>query len=330
MPEIRRNPITGESVIVAPGRAGRPHDFQPPPRAVRDRPAHRPDCPFCPGNEAATPVVTFSFPDDPWRVRAFPNKFSILSATGDTWHRAEGLRVAGAAVGPQEVVVETRRHDLSLSRLPGDEVADVVRAWHARFLAFHADPRVAFVSLFENHGPSAGTSLEHPHSQIVGLPMVPAEFGRRAAEAARHLAAEGACVVCRTLADELSDGARVVHVSPRFVAFVPWAALSPFHLWIFPRRHAGSFAAADAAELAELGSHLGAVLGAVDRALADPDYNLVVQSAPPAAADSAALHWYVSVVPRVTTRAGFELGTAMYVNPSLPEESAARLRAAAG
>jgi UDPglucose--hexose-1-phosphate uridylyltransferase len=330
MAEIRRNLITGESVIVAPGRAGRPNDFQPSARAPRDRPPHRPDCPFCPGNEAATPTVTWSFPPDVWRVRAFPNKFSVLSAQGDVWRRAEGLRVTAAAVGPQEVVCETRRHDLTLSRLPDGEVADVVRAWFARFVAFHADPRVAFVSLFKNHGPSAGTSLEHAHSQLVGLPLVPAEFERRAAEAARHLASEGVCLFCRTLEDELSDGARIVHASPRFVAFVPWAALSPYHLWIFPRRHTGSFAAADGEELAELGAHLRAVLAAIDRALGDPDYNLVVQSAPPAAAASGALHWYLSVVPRVTTRAGFELGTAMYVNPSLPEESAARLRSAAG
>lgn len=328
MPEVRKNLITGEFVIVAPGRAGRPNDFRRPARAPRARPERRPDCPFCPGNEAATPGVTWAFPEAAWRVRAFPNRFSVLAPEGGAWRRADGLRVTAAAVGPQEVVCETRRHDLTLSRMPGGDVADVVRAWHARFTAFHADPRVAFVSLFKNHGPTAGTSLEHAHSQLVGLPMVPAEFERRAAEAARHLATAGACLLCRTLEDELSEGARLVHASPRFVAFVPWAALSPFHLWIFPRRHSGSFAAAEAEELRELGAHLGAVLAGIDRALDDPDYNLVVQSGPPSAAGSPALHWYVSIVPRVTTRAGFELGTAMYVNPMLPEDAAARLRAA--
>lgn len=330
MPEIRKNLVTGELVIVAPGRAGRPNDFRREARPRPERPARRDDCPFCPGNEASTPGVSWSFPEGEWRVRAFPNRFAVLAPSGEAWQRAEGLRVTAAAVGPQEVVCETRRHDLTLARLPDGEVADVVRAWHARFAAFHADPRVAFVSLFKNHGPTAGTSLEHAHSQLVGLPLVPAQFERRAAEAARHLAATGACLFCRTLEDELADGGRVVHASPRFVTFVPWAALSPFHLWTFPRRHAGSFAAATADELADLGAHLRAVLARVDRALDDADYNLVVQSAPPAAAASAALHWYVSIVPRVNTRAGFELGTAMYVNPALPEESAARLRAAGG
>jgi UDPglucose--hexose-1-phosphate uridylyltransferase len=328
MPEVRRNLVTGELVIVAPGRTGRPSDFRAEPRARAPRPERRADCPFCPGNEDATPGVTWSFPSDAWRVRAFPNRFSVLSPRGEPWRRSEGLRVSAAAVGPQEVVCETRRHDLTLSRMTDGEVADVLRAWHARFIAFHADPRVAFVSLFKNHGPSAGTSLEHAHSQIVGLPMVPAEFERRCAEATRHLESSGACLFCRTLEEELADAVRVVHVTPRFVAFVPWAALSPFHLWVFPRRHSGSFAGAEAAELEELGAHLRAVLSRIDRALDDADYNLVVQSGPPASERSAALHWYLSIVPRVTTRAGFELGTAMYVNPSLPEESAARLRSA--
>ena len=328
MPEVRKNLITGEVVLLAPERAGRPQDDARPSAPSPPRPAYRAECPFCPGNEHHTPGVTWAHPADAWRVRAFPNKYSVLSPEGESWRRVEGLRVAAAAVGPHEVVCETRRHDLTLSRMQDAEVADVIRAWHARFTAFYADSRVGFVSLFKNHGPSAGTSLEHAHSQIVGLPLVPATVERRAADAERHRAATGSCLCCGTLSDELADGSRVVHASPRFVTFVPWAALSPYHLWIFPRRHAGSFAATDDAEREELGAHLGAVLRMIARALDDADYNLLLQSGPPSVAGSPALHWYLSIVPRVNTRAGFELGTAMYVNTALPEDSAARLRAA--
>jgi UDPglucose--hexose-1-phosphate uridylyltransferase len=328
VPEVRRNLITGEWVIVAPERARRPGADAAAEPAPRERPAWRGDCPFCPGSELGTPGATFSFPAGEWRVRSFPNAFSVLAREGEPWRREEGLRQAVAAVGPHEVVCETRRNDLSLARLADDEVADVGRAWHDRTLAFHADPRVAFVSLFKNHGPGAGASQEHAHSQIVGLPLVPAVFARRAAEAERHCEATGACLLCRTLEEELADGRRLVHATPRFVTFVPWAALSPYHLWIVPRGHAATFSAAGTEELVELGAHLCAVLRKVDLALGDPDYNLVVQSSPLDRAGSPALHWYVSVVPRTTRQAGFELGTAMYVNPSLPEDSAARLRIA--
>lgn len=330
MPEIRKNLITGEFVILAPERSARPQQaLDPrPPRAAR--PQRRDDCPFCPGNERATPPSTWRAPPEGpgWRVRAFPNKFSVLSVEGEIWHRAEDLHVASAGVGPHEVICETDRHDLTLAQLSGAEVAEVVRAWHARFRAFHADPRVAYVSLFKNHGPTAGTSIEHSHSQIVGLPMVPVQARRRVSDAEGYREITGACLFCRTLEDELAARERLVLATPRFVSFIPWAALSPYHLWIFPRRHAGSFAAADAAELEELGSHLNALLRLVERALDDADYNLVVQSGPPEQGASRHLHWYVSVVPRVNRRAGFELGTAMYINTSPPEESAALLRAA--
>jgi UDPglucose--hexose-1-phosphate uridylyltransferase len=326
MPEVRKNLVTGELVILAPRRTARPSDFARPSREAVVRPAYRADCPFCAGNEAQTTETSWSFPEEGWRVRAFPNKFSVLSPDGASWHRDEGLRVSAAAVGPHEVVCETRRHDRTLSRMSDAEAADVMRAWHARFSAFYADPRVGYVSLFKNHGPRAGTSIEHAHSQIVGLPLVPPNFERRAETAAEHFDTTGSCLLCRTLEDELADGSRLVHTSDRFVAFVPWAALSPFHLWIFPRRHAGSFAALGEPERDDLGAVLRTVLGKVELALGDPDYNLVLQSGPPSAADAPALHWYLSLVPRVTTAAGFEMGTFMYVNPSRPEESAALLR----
>lgn len=327
VPEIRRNPVTGEWVVIAPERARRP---QPAAAGVPapERPALRADCPFCPGNEEQTGAASWSAPAGDWQVRAFPNRFSLLAPSGEPALRQEGLRAWAAAVGPHEVVCETRRHDLALSQLGPESVGAVVGAWHARFCALHADPRVAFVSLFKNQGVAAGASQEHAHSQVVGLPMVPASFAGRVARARQHHAATGACLFCRLLEEELGEGGRVVHATPGFVTFVPWAALSPYHLWIFPRRHGGSFAAASPDELSGLASHLRTVLGAAASALGDPPFNLVVQSDGPGREADPALHWYVSIVPRVGRAAGFELGTAMYVNPSLPEDCATLLRRA--
>ncbi|MBI5066653.1 MAG: galactose-1-phosphate uridylyltransferase [Deltaproteobacteria bacterium] len=327
MSEIRRNPVTGEWVVMAPERARRPQPAGP--AAVpAARPRRSADCPFCPGNEAQTEPTAYREPDGEWEVRSFANRFSLLAAAGEPWLREEGLRATAAAVGPHEVVCESRRHDLSLARLEPPAVARVVRAWHARFAAFHADPRVAFVSLFKNQGLEAGASQEHAHSQVVGLPLVPAVFAERQARARHHHAATGGCLLCRILEEEMRDGGRLVHATEHFVTFVPWAALSPYHLWLFPRRHAGSFAAALPEELVDLGAHLRAVLGGIAGALGDPAFNLVVQSDGPGVAGDPALHWYLSVVPRVGRAAGFELGTAMYVNPSRPEDCAALLRAA--
>ena len=326
MPEIRRNAVTGEWVVMAPERARRPQPLAAA-RAAAPRPEHQAGCPFCPGNEAATPDATLSL-GEPWRVRAFPNRFSLLAPDAEPWRQEKGRHLAIGAVGPHEVFCETRRHDLTLARLSAGEVVDVVAAWHARATAFHADPRVAWVSVFKNHGAAAGASQEHAHSQIVGLPMVPAASAERAARAERHHADTWRCLLCATLEDELRDVARVVLETQRFVSFIPWAALSPFHIWIFPRRHAADFTSATPDELADLGLHLHEVLRRIDLALQDPPFNLVIQSASPDRTGSPALHWYLSIVPRVTQAAGFELGTAMYVNTALPEECARRLREA--
>jgi UDPglucose--hexose-1-phosphate uridylyltransferase len=60
--------------------------------------------------------------------------------------------------------------------------------------------------------------------------------------------------------------------------------------------------------------------------LGDPDFNYVIRSAPRRERNAAYLHWYVSVIPRVTRHAGFELGSGMYINTAMPEASAHFLR----
>jgi UDPglucose--hexose-1-phosphate uridylyltransferase len=329
MPEIRRNAITGEHVIMAPERGKRPGAAARP-RPVERRAAMQEGCPFCPGNEAQTPESTFAWPEDGWRVRAFQNRFSVLSPQGEVVRSGDGLHDARSGVGLHEVICEARRHDEDLKDLAADQMAAVVRCWQERYRAFHADARIAFVSLFKNQGLAAGASLEHAHSQLVGLPLEPEQQQRRAESFRRAWSEAGACLLCRMLALEEAHGERVVHRTPGFTSFVPWAALSPFHLWLFPRRHRSSFASVPDAERDDFAAHLHHLLGRVDAAVPGADFNLVLQSSAPVGPapgdEPPHLHWYLSIVPRVNRAAGLELGTAMYVNTALPEASAQALR----
>jgi UDPglucose--hexose-1-phosphate uridylyltransferase len=327
MSEIRKNLLTGEYVMIAPQRAARPgvQDHGAPTRSLAPREA---TCPFCPGNEAETPPTTYRAPaEGPWRVRAFPNRYSILDPDGTPWRRVERMHVATGASGPHEVICESDRHDFSIALATQDEAIAVVRAYVDRYAALYRDPRVAYVSLFKNHGPQAGCTVPHPHSQIVGLPMVPKNHERRANDAERYFEFVAECPVCRIVHDEVDAVQRIVASNEHFVAVVPWAALSSHHTWILPTQHATSFGETDDATLVSFANILRRVLGALRSALGDPDYNLSFVSTPPSYARSPFLHWYASLVPRVTQIAGFELGTAISVNPSLPEESAAHLRA---
>lgn len=328
MPELRFNRAVREWVIVAGERAARPQDHA---GAVRPRrvPARRADCDFCPGNENRTPppVLELRAPRARrWAVRAFPNKYPALAGEPEILPEApppaEPALVAVAATGAHEVIVETPRHDRAPGLMDDDEASRVVRAWQDRYRALAALPWARHVALFRNQGREAGTSLEHPHSQIAALPFLPAAVRRRldiAAEEERT----GGCLFCRTIDAEEADGARVVSASEQFLTVAPFAGQRAGEIWILPRGHAASFAGVDAGAL---GAAARGALRALREGFADPDFNLIVHSAPPG---YNAYHWHVRIAPRIARPAGLELGTGVFVNPLPPERAAEILRGAA-
>jgi UDPglucose--hexose-1-phosphate uridylyltransferase len=330
MPELRQNVATKEWVIIATERAKRPEEFvQPDKERVEERPAYAANCPFCPGNEELD-LERLRLPaEGDWIVRVVGNRYPALRQEGERSRRFEGLNPSIAGVGYHEVVVESRRHNTSPATEQLDEVEHTLHALQARGRVFRADARIEQIVYFKNHGVGAGASLVHPHAQILGLPVVPYSIRARMEEARRYFDNQGECVICRLLQEEQRQGARIVIAGEHFDAFVPFAALSPFHLWIIPHHHHTSFLDASPEELRDLALVLRDVLRRVYVGLNDPDYNYVIRSAPDREAASEYLHWYVAVVPRVTRSAGFEMGTGMFINTALPEESASFLRSLA-
>jgi UDPglucose--hexose-1-phosphate uridylyltransferase len=229
-------------------------------------------------------------------------------------------------VGLHEVLVESPRHDLTTALFSVEHVQGILEAYDHRFRAFYADPRVRHVIIFKNHGAEAGASQQHPHSQIVGIPIVPGQVVERLGHARRVFAETGRCLACALVAEEQEHGGRIVAENAHFIAFIPYAALSPYHLWIFPKVHAAYFSEQPPHALCSLAEILHTVLAKVHGLLANPPFNLVIRSLGPREKDAAYFHWYLSIVPRVNKTAGFELGTGMYVNPSLPETCAQALR----
>jgi UDPglucose--hexose-1-phosphate uridylyltransferase len=323
--ELRQDLATRNWVVIAPERGRRPRAF----RGPRGRQSEHGDCPFCPGREADTPEELWRIPaGGPWQVRVVPNKFPVLAGDGSARRRVspEGF-VAMPGAGRHEVVVEMPEHDGDLARADQAAVRRVLEAYRARYRALRASG-AAVILIFRNHGPGAGTSLAHPHSQIVAAPVVPVGIRQRFEVAMRHYDDLGTCLYVDILERELRDGRRIVLETPRFVAFQPFASASPFETWIMPRFHQPSFGQAADDVLDDLAPVLRAVLGGLHRELGDPDYNYVLQSAPPVDEDLAYFVWHLRIVPRITTPAGFELGSGMPVNPSSPEETAAALRRA--
>jgi UDPglucose--hexose-1-phosphate uridylyltransferase len=340
MPELRRDPITGEWVIIASERAKRPVDFLGRARADDEAVAgpargggDRAQCPFCPGNEGMTPpeILAFRHPgsqrDGPgWWVRVVPNKYPALAVEGDLMKKGLGMYDWMNGVGAHEVIIETPDHSRHLPDLGVRQVEDVLWAYRARYLDLKKDPRLKYILIFRNHGRVSGASLSHPHSQLIATPMVPGEVEAEMQGARRYEGYRDRCVYCDILGQEVAEGSRLVSQNDHFMSFEPYASKYPFETWIMPKRHSASFAAISAQEQTAFAAMLGETLRRVCLCLEDPPYNYTLHTAPCDSDDRPGFHWHLEIFPRLTIAAGFEMGTGIYINVTPPEVAADYLR----
>jgi UDPglucose--hexose-1-phosphate uridylyltransferase len=327
MSEFRQNKATKEWVIIAAGRGKRPSDF------VKDQvkrptpPPHRDDCPFCKGNEKMTPPSVYQVPNnDDWKIRVIPNKFAALQPDSGITRSHAGSFLSAKGYGVAEVIVETPEHDKTIATMPLSDVAGVVRAYRQREIEISKDHNINLVTIFRNHGPKAGTSLEHPHSQIIATPIVPPHVRNPIEQSVLHYDKYGSCVYCDILDEERRQKERVVVSTDNFTVICPWAARTPFETRIYPKRHMASFMLIDDDEIEELAWVLKTVLAKMYISLDNPDYNYVVRSAPIGDENVRYFHWYIVIIPKITTPAGFEIGSGIYINSVAPEDSAKFLR----
>lgn len=328
MPHLRQNLVSRQWVIVSTERARRPNSLiAKEPALPPDLPAYDPECPFCPGNSGADEKEFLRLPADAaWDVRVLANKYPALDRDAPEERAFDGVQRIMSGFGYHEVVIEGRQHNLSPARADAALLNRTFQAFQQRGLSIGLDERVEYIQYFKNHGRAAGASLPHPHSQLVALPVVPGSARQRAERAITYFDDVGQCVFCSVLNEELERDQRIIASNEHAVAFVLYAALSPFHIWVLPRRHMANFMEAPAADVRGVTDCLHQVLRLLDHGLHDPAYNYVLRSCPLHDRGRDYLHWYVSVVARISTNAGFELGSGMFINPVLPEDSAAFLR----
>lgn len=327
MSELRYNMISGDWVIIASERAKRPADFIKVKQDNAELPQHQKDCPFCLGNEAASGEEIFRVGDEKsWRVRCIYNKFPALSPKQALSRQLGGIYNFITGFGFHEVIVEHPRHDLIIPLMPDEDAEEIIKTYKNRYAALGIQDGIEAVIIFKNQGPQAGASLMHPHSQIVATPIVPPDLRHRMEKAARHFDTTGKCLFCVTLEEELLQKKRIILETDNFVSFIPFAPAMPFLTWIFPRRHMAAFNEIDEAELKDLARHLKAVLGKLYYGLSNPDYNYTIRSAPVREKEMEYFHWYLAIVPRITNPAGFEMGSGIFINASIPEECAEFLR----
>jgi UDPglucose--hexose-1-phosphate uridylyltransferase len=327
MPQFRQDFITKEWVIVAPERAKRPDQF----RSAEERrslPAHDPACPFCPGNEAQTPAPLYTRDNaSGWRIRVVPNKFAAVNPDLVPRRSFEGRYLSTEGFGIAEVVIETPAHDGDLALASRASIAELLIAYKSRYADLAVNPKVDLITIFRNHGARAGTSLEHPHSQIIATPIVPPHVRNVMQQALLYHDTFGECPYCDVLKEELAQRTRVVLEGRHFVVYCPYASRSPLETRIVPKKHCSRFDNLDdGEETEELAELLRMTLKKLRVGLNDPDYNLIIHSSPNSDGELHYDHWRFIIVPRITTAAGFELGSGISINIMPPEEAAGFLR----
>ena len=328
MPELRQNFFSKEWVIIATERAKRPEELATH-RPLQPVPAFVETCPFCPGNESKTPPEVLRTPAnsaEPWAVRVIPNKFAALSSEVQPARNLQHLRRRIDGFGFHEVIIDSPDHSSCMALLSDAHVASILRVYRERYNELSLDRRVTHITIFKNHGADAGASLQHPHSQLIATPVIPSQVRHRLFEALRHYDDVGECMFCHMVEREVEDQTRIVLKGEHFVALEEFASPTPFATHIFPLRHMASFGDITDMEIGDLARVLRTLLAKIYLGLGNPDLNFTVRSAPAEYAGARHFHWYVSVIPRLTRVAGFELGSGMFINTVLPEAAAEFLR----
>ncbi|MBQ9394960.1 MAG: galactose-1-phosphate uridylyltransferase [Proteobacteria bacterium] len=326
MPEFRFNVLTQEWVIIATERAKRPMEFaQSVPHYAL--PPLDPTCPFCPGNEHMTSQEVFRTCEvgGSWKTRVIKNKFPALNESLTPTASGDFFQPKIDGFGVHEVIIDSPRHDHGITELPLSQISEILRTYRCRYRVHEQDPRVRHIILFKNNGEKAGSSLMHPHSQLIATPIVSGQVQTRLDVTRHYYEEHHACLMCDMIRNEIEQNARIIYKNAHFVSFLPYAALSSFHTWIFPLEHHAHFGRLSDEQLPALADMLYYILKAQERLLNYPDYNFVIRSAPVNTNDEH-YHWYISIIPRLSKTAGFEIGSNIFINGSLPELNALELR----
>jgi UDPglucose--hexose-1-phosphate uridylyltransferase len=323
--QIRQNKATKQWIIYATARGKRPHDFRRQKGEGGTLSSFDQGCPFCPGNEGMLPSILMEMPGNPpnpWQTRVVPNKFPALTPEGDTTRFIQGVYVAMQGYGRHELIIESPFHNQQIAQMSPEEVEIIIETYHRRYVDLMKENKNMMIIIFRNHGLRAGTSLVHPHSQVIATGIVPNYIRWREEEAQRYFDEWGRCVYCDILEFERQDRCRVVLENESFLAFIPYAAQVPYEIWIVPKKHEASFDQISDASKSLLAHALRDILAKLHQKLNNPDYNYIINTSTQYKADEPQLHWYLQIRPRLTTQAGFEIGSGISINPSLPETDA--------
>ena len=261
-----------------------------------------------------------------WWVMIFPNKYPVVynSRICPVVEKIGIYEKAGGA-GFQEVVV-VRNHERHFAKMSEKEIEVLIEAYVSRFQVLRSEDCVDYILIIHNHGSASGASVPHPHSQIFAIPFVPPDVASSIAGSRAYFHKHKRCVHCDMLSQDSKDKKRIIFENRHFWALAPYASRVSFEIRIYPKFHESRFEAIDVEQRQDLAGAMKFVFSKLDKNLKNPDFNMVVHTAPPKSRDAMHYHWHVEILPRVGIWGGLELGAGIDVVKVPPEEAAKILR----
>jgi UDPglucose--hexose-1-phosphate uridylyltransferase len=343
--EIRKDLWNRHCVLISSERAKRPSDLGDLSLSSSQL------CPFCEGNESQTPGEVFalrpdeSLPNAPgWSIRVVPNKYPALSQISlaqiplekdsmDMCIHCEDtnnnpLENSFPGNGIHWVVVETNQHAQEYTQMETAHIQEIFQIYRQGFSILWNHPKIQSSLLFKNHGNLAGASLSHPHSQMIGMPMIPRVLREKMDAFQNHYSQKSCCLLCFILSQEKEMRARLICENDSFCAVLPYAPRSPFEITLIPKNHTPHFHQISSGEIADLASIWKEIFLRLQKILGDFSYNYLIHTSPKINIPNSFqhFHYHFEIIPRLAYLAGFEWGTGFYINSVFPEDAAQKLR----
>jgi len=325
--ELRFDLVSKDWVIIATGRGKRPETFK---REKRKRlMITKKECPFCQKDIIKKAVLIYpknlKNPSN-WSTIIIPNKYPAFLPYSSLDKKIEGnIYPRMNAIGWHELVV-TKNHDKSLALLEEEKVKEVFNAYQERYLELKRKSYVNYIAVFHNHGPAAGASQPHPHSQIITTPLIDVDLRKALKNAKSYYQRHRECIYCKMNEWEMKVRTRIIAENSDFLAICPFASKAAFQIIITPKKHLPYFEEINETQKKCLAEVFKKALFKIYKGLNDPDYNFYLHTAPSDGKKYPYYHWHWTILPKTAIWAGFEIGSRMEISTIEPEKAARYLR----
>lgn len=324
--ELRQDLVSGDWIVFAPGRAKRPYQLLK--KVPKRKKVPKKGCPFEDPQKYGNRPAILTYPNkDKWAIQIIENKYpavihqKICGVLGRI-----GPFSTFPGIGHHDIII-TRDHDKNFLGLSQEQANLVFQAFRDRYLMLYNDNCITYVSIFHNWGPAAGASIYHPHYQLIAIPVLPPDVSHSLDGSLRYFNQHKKCVHCVMIDWEKEKKKRVIFENDGAIAFAPFVSRNPFEIRVFPKKHLPYFENTYDQDIASVVEALRATLKGFKKNLKDPDYNFFIHTAPLKDKEKYShYHWHIEVFPKVSTRAGFELGTGVEINNIDPDDAAKILR----